>query len=183
MSGIEYRNGVMKIFTRGWSGNYPPLQTNGYGSRMIVVLYCDKDGNLICPAVPFASRASNYNSPLAIIDDRRILLLPTLYQGDAVRTVINGYIVDGAKVNKIPIDNDFLLYNEDAEEGEQENYWKYPSFVGKSFCENGKLYMYYNVGNQTHNIWATDNPHVVCKLYRVEIKLKSKVITNIENLV
>jgi hypothetical protein len=142
---------------------------------MIVVLYCDIYGRKLSPAVPFVDRASNYNAPLAILDDRREIIFPTLYQGENYPSIANCYIIDGTKVRQLTLDNDFLLNS-----GDSEHPWRSIWFVGGLFYENNKFYAYYNAFDVVHNQLASPNANG--RLYRIEVKLKSRVVTNVEQI-
>jgi hypothetical protein len=170
--GVVIRNNIMKIYTRGWTGNYPPETIHGYGSRIIVVLYADLDGNLICPAVPFSDLNSNYESAVAVIDDRRELLFTPLYRGESYPVIAVPYIVDGARVKQLNINNAYLLDNDT---------WKSIWWRNGMFYENGKFYCYYYACDKVHNEMAS--PTAKTKLFRVEVKLLSNIRLNNENLI
>jgi hypothetical protein len=163
------RGSVIRIYGRGYKTN-----SQGQTIRTTSSLYCDINGNLLCPRKNFFGD-HYYQTSASALDDRRELLLPTKFgnlPNNGQQQHVEGFIVDGWDITSLDIDDSPLLNYTDNGVAKV-----YPSVYvmtgifheSDAYYATDKMYIYYMVSERRHDFTYSDTGQAYIK--RIEIKL------------
>lgn len=150
---VIVRGNLLEVFCR----TYGP---DNYG-RAIGVVYCDIDGNKYSPvhrAISLLNADTQlYQASASILDDRRDLLLPTIYNPNTLQETVGCLILDGGHYSQKEIDVSNIITND----------VKSIYFASGVVDIGGNIYKYYETRDTDHGHLSLDT--TISKIMRVQL--------------
>jgi hypothetical protein len=148
------RGNIVKVYIR-WRSDVTGSSTSTNTYRWIGVCTMDIDGNLISPVTTFCGRFF-YQASASILDERREVMFPTVFNSETDTQRIHCYIIDDLQIKRIPFDTSNLIANDEL------SFYVAPSLINVG----SDMYLYMTCRTTAHNSFTSNN---VTRVKRVKV--------------
>lgn len=149
------KGNIVKVYCR-WRSDVDGVSTSANTHRWLGVFTMDIDGNVILPPTTFGGRFF-YQASAAVLDDRREVMFPTVYNSETDTQWIHCYIVEGRNMTRIPLDTSSMI------ESDEKSYYVAPGLINVG----NDMYLYMSCRTTSHNAFSTSN---VTRVKRVKVE-------------